>query len=257
MGAGIHSPPPPLYVWGLKSATPSLLEGKHFKPYCLPPVEATDLSSYLVLETSYYTQKQFKSFKSLEAYDRRVSGFITSVEGHNVANKLVVLAKVRHSQCMNDTLIPTWIITEREGTILSAHCLGFKAGLAESCSHITSVFFLSRGLDKEKWSAFVYPGQMQVTFAIICQANRLCQGSWHKLYIGKEDEIWLGCEHWQCLTWSFCCKKNCHKKSQPHQKQRWTSSSLKWARARISPSLPVLFQNMLNVTFARVAQCQQ
>ena len=32
-------------------------------------------------------------------------------------------------------------ITEREGTILSAHCLGFKAGLTESCSHIASVLF--------------------------------------------------------------------------------------------------------------------
>ena len=43
--------------------------------------------------------------RSLEAYDRRVSGFIASVEGQNVANKLVVLANVRHSQCMNDDLI--------------------------------------------------------------------------------------------------------------------------------------------------------
>ena len=70
-----------------------------------------------------------------------VSGFIASVEGHIVANKSVVLAKVRHSQRMNDALISIWIITEREGTILSAHCLGCKAGLAESCSHIASVLF--------------------------------------------------------------------------------------------------------------------
>ena len=40
---------------------------------------------------------------------------------------------------MNDSLIPIWIIREREGTILSAHCLGCKAGLAETCSHIASV----------------------------------------------------------------------------------------------------------------------
>ena len=136
-----HPPHPHLYVRGLKSATPVLLEGKHFKPECLLPVEATDLLSYLVLETSYYTQKQCKAFRSLEAYDRRVSGFIASVEGHNLANKLVFLAKMRHSQCMNDSLISIWIITEREGTILSAHCWGFKAGLAESCSHIASVLF--------------------------------------------------------------------------------------------------------------------
>ena len=60
-----------------------------------------------------------------------VSRLTASVEGHVVANKFVVLAKVRHSQRMNDTLIQVCIIAEREGTILSAHCLGGKAGQAE------------------------------------------------------------------------------------------------------------------------------
>ena len=70
-----------------------------------------------------------------------VSEFITSVKGHIIANKFVVLAKVRHSQRMNDSLIPIWIIAEKEGTILSSHCLGCKAGLAESCMHVVSVLF--------------------------------------------------------------------------------------------------------------------
>ena len=42
---------------------------------------------------------------------------------------------------MNDSLIQICIITKTEGTILSAHCRGCKAGLAESCSHIASVVF--------------------------------------------------------------------------------------------------------------------
>ena len=42
---------------------------------------------------------------------------------------------------MNDSLINVWIITEKDGTINCAHCLGRKAGLAESCSHIASVLF--------------------------------------------------------------------------------------------------------------------
>ena len=70
-----------------------------------------------------------------------MSGFIASVQGHIIANKLVVLAKVRHSQRMNDSFIPIWIVTVREGTILSAHCLGCRAGLAESCLYIASVLF--------------------------------------------------------------------------------------------------------------------
>ena len=84
---------------------PVLIEGKFFEPDCLPPVESTDLLFYLVLETSYYTKQQFKSFRSLQAYNQMVSGFIASVQGHIINDKFVVLAKVRHSQRMNDSLI--------------------------------------------------------------------------------------------------------------------------------------------------------
>ena len=122
------------------------IKGKHLEADCLPPVESTDLLFYLVLETSFCTQQQFKAFRSLEAYNQMVSGFtasiqFNSIQGHIIGKKFIVLAEVRYSQRMNDSLIPIWIITEREGTILSAHCLGFKAGLAESCSHIASLLF--------------------------------------------------------------------------------------------------------------------
>ena len=60
------------------------------------PVESIDLLFYLVLETSFYTQQQFKAFHSLQTYDQMVSGFIASVQGHILADKFVVLAKVRH-----------------------------------------------------------------------------------------------------------------------------------------------------------------
>ena len=70
-----------------------------------------------------------------------VSGFITSVQGKAIANNFVVVGKVRHSQRMNDTPVPIWIIANNEGTVLSAHCLACKAGLAECCSHIGSVLF--------------------------------------------------------------------------------------------------------------------
>ena len=120
---------------------PVLIEGKQFEPDCLPPVESTDLLFYLVLETSFYTHQQFKAFRSLESYNQTVSGWIASVEGHIISDKFVVLGKVRHSQRINDALIPVWIITEKEGPIISAHCMGCKAGLGETCSHIASVLF--------------------------------------------------------------------------------------------------------------------
>ena len=113
----------------------------NFQQDCLSSVESTDLPFYLVSKTSFYTQQEFKAFRSLGAHNQMVSGCITSMKGHVIANKFVMLAKVRHSQRMNGSLIPIWIMTEKEGTILSAHCLGCKAGLAESCSHIASVVF--------------------------------------------------------------------------------------------------------------------
>ncbi|KAK2555743.1 hypothetical protein P5673_022310 [Acropora cervicornis] len=94
-----------------------------------------------VIDTSYYTAQQFKAFKSLEAYNQMVTGFITCVQGKVIAGKYVVLAKVRHSQRMNDPPIPIWVIASQEGTIISAHCMGCKAGLGETCSHVASVLF--------------------------------------------------------------------------------------------------------------------
>ena len=42
--------------------------------------------SYLVLETSYYSLKQFKAYKSLEIYNQMVSGLITSVQVKIIRN---------------------------------------------------------------------------------------------------------------------------------------------------------------------------
>lgn len=132
---------------------PASIPAEKFSPKCLPPVEASDLLSYLVLETSFYTKKQFKAFKSLEAFNQMVSGFVTSVVGKVIAGKYAVRARVWHSQHMNDPLVNIWVISENDGTILSAHCLGCKAGLAESCSHIASVLFYVRGNYSHSWQA--------------------------------------------------------------------------------------------------------
>ena len=85
---------------------------------CLPPIEAMDLFSFLVLETSFYTKEQLKNFKSLETHKWLTSGFVISVQGCVVTEKFVVFGKVRHSQRMNNPLISTWIIVSEEGTIL-------------------------------------------------------------------------------------------------------------------------------------------
>ena len=63
-----------------------------------------------------------------------ISGFITSIPGKIISDKFVVVGKVRHSQRMTKAPLPVWITASNEGTILSAHFLGCKAGLAESSS---------------------------------------------------------------------------------------------------------------------------
>ena len=83
---------------------PVNIPDEELDPECLPQIEQSDLFSLLVLETSYYANDQFKNYKSLEAYIKVVSGFVASVKGKLVSEKHVVLAKVRHSQRMNDAL---------------------------------------------------------------------------------------------------------------------------------------------------------
>ena len=121
---------------------PASIPKEQFNGECLPPIEVSDLLGYLVLETSHYTRKEFKAYKSLNAYNQMVSGFVQSVRGKLIRDKYyVVVGKVRHSQAMNAPAVDIWIITETDGTILSAHCLGCKAGLGETCTHVASVMF--------------------------------------------------------------------------------------------------------------------
>jgi len=88
---------------------PFIMPCEEFNPECLPPIEQSDLFGYLVLQTSYYTNHQFKNYRSLEAYNQVVSGFVASVGGKVISGKYVVAAKVRQ---MNDPLVNVWIITE-------------------------------------------------------------------------------------------------------------------------------------------------
>ena len=55
---------------------PFIIPESNLDPECLSPVESIDLVSYLVCETSYYTQEQLKAFRSLQAYNHLVSGFV-------------------------------------------------------------------------------------------------------------------------------------------------------------------------------------
>jgi len=95
-----------------------------------------------------------------------VSGFVTSVVGKVITGKYLVRAHVRHSQGMNDPLVNICVISENDGTILSAHCFGCKAGLAELTYRECSI--LCRGNHTNSWQARWHTGKMLMDFADIC-----------------------------------------------------------------------------------------
>ena len=103
-----------------------LIEGKRFdfEQDCLPPVESTDVLLFLVLDTSFYTHQQLEAVRSLEVYNHMLPGWIASVKNYFISNKFIIPGKAR----VIDALIPVWIITVKEGSIISAHPLcGFQS----------------------------------------------------------------------------------------------------------------------------------
>ena len=59
------------------------------------PVEVCDLVSYFVLQTSFMTFEQFKSRKSLEAYNQFVCGWVKDVSTTKISEKYLTTGRVR------------------------------------------------------------------------------------------------------------------------------------------------------------------
>ena len=69
----------------------------------LPPVKATDLVSFLVLETSFVTVKQFKAHKSMEAYNQFVSGWVK--DAVHQKKLIVVTGRVSYQTYYNGLVV--------------------------------------------------------------------------------------------------------------------------------------------------------
>ena len=153
---------------------PVLIPEKTYDPECLAPVESMDLLSYLVLKTSYYSKDQFKAFRSLQAYNQLVSGFVSSVKGHKISDQYMVLGKVRHSQRMNDPNVTLWIITENSS--LRTLCW-MHGGTRRELLSYRKRSLLHRGMESNKGKTFVYTGEMQlaVTYVYERRSLRACR----------------------------------------------------------------------------------
>ena len=60
----------------------------------VPPLDASDLVSYLVLQTNFITSKQFKAHKSLEAYNQFVSGWVKDVQAWKIDCHYLIKGRV-------------------------------------------------------------------------------------------------------------------------------------------------------------------
>ena len=70
----------------------------------------------------------------------RMHGF-SNISAHSVSSddtKVVLTARVRHTQAVSATTLRPWVAAERCGTIVCARCT-CMAGLGEACSHIVAL----------------------------------------------------------------------------------------------------------------------
>ncbi|XP_060075798.1 uncharacterized protein LOC132555467 [Ylistrum balloti] len=107
----------------------------------LPAIAYPDIVNYLVNTQSAYTLDNLKAYKSLESYNYFVSGWVRDLGSVKMDNDLrLISARVRHSQCMNDSPLHPWLMAENNGKVMAAHC-NCMAGLGESCSHVGALMF--------------------------------------------------------------------------------------------------------------------
>ncbi|CAM4659745.1 unnamed protein product [Leuciscus chuanchicus] len=107
----------------------------------LPDFGPHDLYHYVVNGVSPYTGADLKAFKSLDAYQFFVAGWVTGTRCYaNGGGRYLIMAKVHHSQSLSETQLQPWVSLKKDGTVLCGHCT-CKAGLGEVCSHVTALLY--------------------------------------------------------------------------------------------------------------------
>ena len=77
-------------------------------------------------EVGFYTQQQFKTFRSLQAYNQMVSGFITSVQGISLATSFLLGQRptlLYYSLTFHQREICHWISGESRVSIANIHAV--------------------------------------------------------------------------------------------------------------------------------------
>ena len=109
-----------------------------------PNDEYPDIYNYLVNTCSPYTKDMLKAHKSLEGYKYITAGWVSNATLQELPGstpvKVILIAKVKHSQPRSATLLQPWVAVESNDNVICAHCT-CKAGLGEASLHIAAILF--------------------------------------------------------------------------------------------------------------------
>ncbi|KAJ4926107.1 hypothetical protein JOQ06_008290 [Pogonophryne albipinna] len=118
---------------------------------CLPQLTFPDIYIYLVHNLSPFTGESLKAFKSTDAYQYAVAGWVNDTNIWHVekTHLHVITAKVNHCQALNSKPTSPWIVVQEDGTVVMAHCT-CMAGLGEVCSHAALMFTVLAAVEKRE-----------------------------------------------------------------------------------------------------------
>ena len=115
--------------------------------YEWPEVTYADVFNYLINMTSYCTFEQLKAYRSMEAFNFLINGWVTNilVVSCNASRPkfFILMALVKHSQRLTVPAVKVWVATKNDGEVMCAHC-SCMAGLGEACSHIAALLFAAQ-----------------------------------------------------------------------------------------------------------------
>ncbi|XP_059145914.1 uncharacterized protein LOC131933120 [Physella acuta] len=83
-----------------------------------------DIVNYLVFSTNKVTQEKMRNYKSLKSYVYFTDGLVSQSKCREFGSKVVVVAKVKHSQKAAEKPVEPWLFCQQTGVILAAHCSG-------------------------------------------------------------------------------------------------------------------------------------